>query len=70
MKDNWGSVLSLLVELVIAIIAGIMALVEITNGNVDDAIFNLVIFFGLLTNVRLIAIESKIEQLNKADDGS
>ena len=70
MKDNWGFVLSLLVELVIAIIAGIMALVEITNGNVDDAIFNLVIFFGLLTNVRLIAIESKIEQLNKADDGS
>ena len=70
MKDNWGSVLSLLVELVIAIIAGIMALVEITNGDVDDAIFYLVIFFGLLTNVRLITIESKIEQLNKADDGS
>ena len=70
MKDNWGSVLSLLVELVIAIIAGIMALVEITNGDVDDAVFYLVIFFGLLTNVRLIAIESKIEQLNKADDGS
>ena len=70
MKDNWGSVLSLLVELVIAIIAGIMALVEITNGDVDDAIFYLVIFFGLLTNVKLIAIESEIEKLNKADDGS
>ena len=70
MKDNWGFVLPLLVELVIAIIAGIMALVEITNRNVDDAIFYLVIFFGLLTNVRLITIESKIEQLNKADDGS
>ena len=70
MKDNWGFVLPLLVELVIAIIAGIMALVEITNGDVDDAIFYLVIFFGLLTNVRLITIESKIEQLNKADDGS
>lgn len=70
MKDNWGFVLSLLVELVIAIIAGIMAFVEITNGNVDDAIFYLVIFFGLLTNVKLIIIESEIEQLNKADDGS